>query len=463
MDEIIPDKIFDYLSKEKAEYADIRLLKNYDLRLGLRSYSSDVSENSSNQVIVRVLFDKGWGIASADISEDIFEKKLWEVAENALQQARASTSVSIREKKIELAETKVITDYFHHPIKNDLREISCAEMLALLKNLNDIVKKNLKDDFAWSETVIDYSITQSDFSNTEGTNIVEIVPNIDLTIYVVAKRFGYEVASDIIGGIGGFEILQSVNLENWANIVSERVKCMLHAKHAPLEVKTKKIPVIFDQCTASAFIHECVGHQVEADVILESGTILSKKLGCLVADEEVIVIDDPLFQSGYGSYKYDDEGVPANKTTIIERGRLNSLLHTRWTAKEFGHEPKGNAHGISHVSRSLMSNLYLEPVDWSFEEMIEDISLGIYVAGLQRGVAESFAGRFEIIPETAFLIKKKRIVSPIKNIRIRGFMLKALMSIDAIGKDFRLTPSSEKGFCIGNGAPSIRVQNLSIL
>lgn len=463
MGENIADKIFDYLIGEKVRYVDLRLLKNFDLRVGLRSYSSDISENSSNQVIIRVLYDKGWGIASADISDDIFGKKMWDVAEKALQQAKVSSSVSTRQTEIELAETKVINDHFRHPIEKDLRTMPTSETLDLLKSLNDIAKENLKNDFAWTETVIDYSIIQSDFSNTEGTNIIEIVPNIDLTLYIVAKRLGYEVASDIIGGTGGFEIFQNVNLENWANVISERAKYMLLAENPPLEVKTKKVPVIFDPCTAGAFIHECVGHQAEADVILESGSIFSKKLGCQVAEEEVTVIDDPLFLGGYGSYKYDDEGVSAKKTLIIENGRLNSLLHTRWTSKEFGHEPTGNAHGIFHVPRSLISNLYVKPVDWSLEEMVEDIDLGVYAVGLQRGVAESFAGRFEIIPETAFLITQRRILIPIKNIRIRGFMLKALTSIDAIGKDFRLTPSLEKGFCISNGAPHIRVQNLSIL
>ncbi len=463
MGENISEKIFDYLIGEKVKYADMRLLKSYELRAGLRSYSSDISENFSNQVVIRVLYDKGWGIASADISEDIFEKQMRNVAEKALQQARVSSSVSTRQKEIELAETKVIVERFCHPLKKDLRNISTSEILDLLKKLNDTAKENLKNNFAWTETVIDYSIKRSVFSNTEGTNIVEIVPNIDLTLYIVAKKFGYEVASNIVGGTGGFEILQNINLENLVHMVSERVKHMLHAQNAPLEVKTKKVPVIFDPCSAGAFIHECVGHQAEADVFLESGTIFSKKIGSQVADEEVIVVDDPLFQEGYGSYKYDDEGVSAKKTKIIENGRLNSLLHTRWTAKELGHEPTGNAHGIFHVSRSLMSNLYVEPVDWLLEEMIEEINLGVYALGLQRGVAESFSGRFEIIPETAFLIKKRKILTPIKGIRIRGYMLKALESIDAIGKDFKLTPSLEKGYCISNGAPHIRVQNLSIL
>ena len=105
--------------------------------------------------------------------------------------------------------------------------------------------------------------------------------------------------------------------------------------------------------------HEAVGHTIEADFVL-SGSAVSGKLGKKVASELVTLVDsgpavigDP---TAGGVVLVDDEGVPAERTVVIENGTLKSYLHDRETAALFGVAPTGNARAWVKVGRSGVSN-----------------------------------------------------------------------------------------------------------
>jgi predicted Zn-dependent protease len=67
---------------------------------------------------------------------------------------------------------------------------------------------------------------------------------------------------------------------------------------------------------------------------------LATKLGQKVATPLLSAVDDPLLETGpgkvplFGAYRVDDEGVPARRVSLIEKGVLKELLMTRTPRKE---------------------------------------------------------------------------------------------------------------------------------
>ncbi|MCP8308908.1 MAG: hypothetical protein H3Z54_09485, partial [archaeon] len=105
-------------------------------------------------------------------------------------------------------------------------------------------------------------------------------------------------------------------------------------------------------------------------------------------------------------------------------------------------------------------NVYIRPSDWSLEEIFEDTRNGIYLRGLVRAEVDTSDGKFELVPEIAYLVHDKQLKTPIKQLKIRDSIRNAIQKVDAIGKLATLRPNVEKGFCISEGGPHIRINDI---
>jgi len=99
-------------------------------------------------------------------------------------------------------------------------------------------------------------------------------------------------------------------------------------------------------------------------------------LGKEVSTEELTIIDASKEPGVLGSTMFDDEGVPTQNTTVIERGVLRSLLHNSMTAKLFNVSSTGNAGWISPTPRIVKVN----PGDYKEDELFEEVKKGIYIS-----------------------------------------------------------------------------------
>ena len=86
----------------------------------------------------------------------------------------------------------------------------------------------------------------------------------------------------------------------------------------------------------------------------------------------VTFYDDGTIDGAFGSFKYDDEGVPAKKTLLIKDGVVTGLMHNRETAQKFNAEPTGNARAEDFRVEPIirMRNTYMAPRDRTFEELL---------------------------------------------------------------------------------------------
>ncbi|HEC56576.1 MAG TPA: TldD/PmbA family protein, partial [Candidatus Syntrophoarchaeum butanivorans] len=150
-----------------------------------------------------------------------------------------------------------------------------------------------------------------------------------------------------------------------------------------------------------------------------------------------------------GYYPFDDEGVRSRRTAIIEDGILKSYLQTRSSAAELGMSPTANARAedYSQVPIARMSNILIEQGDFGFEELIEDIKMGIYAKGMRGGQVDTVGGNFQFTAEEAFLILDGELRESIRNLSLAGSTLEVLRKIDGLGKEV----TGSIGFCGKNG------------
>lgn len=110
-------------------------------------------------------------------------------------------------------------------------------------------------------------------------------------------------------------------------------------------------PVILKPKAAGVFFHEVFGHRAEGhrQKDADEGRTFTKMIGKQVMPTFISVIDDPTRDklAGHwlnGYYHYDDEGIPAQKVTLVDHGVLKSFLMGRSPIKGFD---KSNGHGRS--------------------------------------------------------------------------------------------------------------------
>jgi TldD protein len=258
-------------------------------------------------------------------------------------------------------------------------------------------------------------------------------------------------------GVSGFEIFKKHDAFELARKAGNTAVELLKAKTP----KAGTYPVILDQELAGVFIHEAVGHAVEADHVLEGNSILAGKIGDQIASPLINVYDDPSLHE-FGYYPFDDEGAASKRTTLIQNGVLKSFLHSRETAGILGGESRNSrAQGYSRpVIR--MSNTFIAPDGMKFNEMLSELKNGIYLLGSRGGQVNPGEGVFQFNAERGFIVENGELTTPLRDVSLSGNTLEILNNVEAVGNDLEMN----SGRCgkagqlvpVSDGAPHVLVR-----
>lgn len=240
---------------------------------------------------------------------------------------------------------------------------------------------------------------------------------------------GYESA----GIRGGFEIFENYKPEDIARKAAERALLMLDAKPAP----AGKFTVVLSGQAGGTMIHEAVGHGLEADLVQKGLSIYRGKIGQKVASDLITVIDDATIENNNGSFVVDDEGVPAQRTVLIQDGYLVGYMYDRLTSMKEGKESTGNGRrqSYAHVPIVRMTNTYIAPGKENPEDIILDTKKGILVVKMGGGEVNTVTGDFVFEIMEGYMIENGKITYPIRSATLIGNGPKALMDVDAVGWD----------------------------
>ena len=445
------------VQKFGAKYVEVRAQKLIKTMLTIKERTVEAAKQGiENGVALRVLVKDAWGFASVGT----FNKEtLYQAVADACKMAKAASSKI--KMPIKLADVKAVEDKVVVKPQKDPSKISIEDKIKLTTDISNAV---LSYDNRIKSCTIDYlDLTGTTcFLTNEGTYIQQDKLYVWSRILATAKEAEiFTYSREEIGSTSGYEIFDRETPE----IVGERV-----AKRAvkQLRAKTPKggtFPGVLGPNVVGVFVHEAFGHLAEADLTL-SGSVLLKQLGKKIASDVVTFYDDGTIKGAFGSFKYDDEGVPAHKTLLVKDGVVVGLMHNRETAKKFNTQPTGNARAENFRVEPIirMRNTFMEPRDYSFDELLEDIQFGYYLKSFRGGQA-NLNGVFQVGIQEAYEIVKGELGKPVRNASISGNTLETLLKVDAVGKDFELWPGrcgkGQTAF-VCDGGPHIRVKEVLV-
>jgi TldD protein len=413
----------------------------------------EIRETVSNFISgagIRALVGGSWGLSNTENLERINE-----ALETAITLARATNQKTPREK-IELAPIEKPRLKNLPEVRKRPGDVEIEEKLQMIKEIAEAAQQpeitSVSAAYMESEVRVEYM-------NSEGIEASYTLPRIGFSITAVAQENGnYQMARDSRFAVSGFELFTKYDALEIASKTADVARDLLRAK----SVKGGVMPVVLDPELAGVFIHEAVGHAVEADHVLEGNSVLEDRLNTQIASPLLTVYDDPSMHE-YGYYPFDDEGAQSRKTVLIERGVLKNYLHNRETAGKLGGTPC-NARAQGYAKPIIrMSNTYIEQGESSFEEMLEEVKNGVYLIGSRGGQVSPGEGVFQFNAERGYLIEGGELTTLLRDVSLSGTILETLKHITMVGCDLEM----HAGQCgkagqlvpVSDGSPHILVTN----
>ena len=251
--------------------------------------------------------------------------------------------------------------------------------------------------------------------------------------------------------------------------------CLKLVDAPPLRASEKEVVVVTDPHYNALKAHEIIGHPTELDRALKMETayagrswflrsLRNTQIGKQVASPLVTAYSDPGLP-GLGHYVYDDEGTPARKVVHIEKGVFTGFMNSRQTAAILGAEPNGSykATEASMVPLIRMSNTVFGAGAHDPDKIIAEVDRGYYLVGHRTpSIAES-RENFSISAQKVYEIRNGQLGQLYRGGGMTADTKDYLMKVDAVGRDFRLTPIPNCGKGqpmqtkrLGNGGPTMR-------
>jgi TldD protein len=451
------DRLTEALKRSKADYAEVRFERTRSSRVSFRGRRLEVAAESADAGgCVRVLFrGRGWGVASFTTLDDL---------PRMVQEADAMSRAVVLDEPIALAPAEPRVDEAVPGIDGDPSEVSLAQKRRFLEELNALM---LAASGRIADTQSGYydSCTEWFFANNEGTWLSQLRPEIGVSAQATAREGDtIERYHDSVGLRKGWRSVQGLEAM-FINAAAKAVELL----SAP-SVKGGTYPVVLDPRLAGVFVHEAFGHLSEADFVYENPQAREMMtLGRRFGSDIVTIGDDGSAAGLRGTLPYDDEGTPTRKTELIRNGILVGRLHSRETAAKMGEQPTGNARAISfrHPPIVRMTNTYIEGGSGSFDDLIADITLGVYALEMMGG--QTFLENFSFSAAYGHMIREGKVAEMVKDVVLAGNLFKSLQSIDRLAGDFRFNQmgggcgkGGQSPLPVTEGAPHVRFAELLV-
>lgn len=469
--------ILDLAKLKGAEYADIRIVRRQDEEVEVKNGKVEaLTRDEDFGFGIRILFQGAWGFAC---SSKVTRGEMGTVFGKALKIAKASSKV--KGKEVIFLSASPVVDKYKTPISIDPFDVAPEAKLDLLLKADEILRRNKKVKI--SEAFSGSYKMEKTFASTEGSYIEQEIIECGAGISATAIEGGeIQVRSypnSFRGNFAtrGYEWIEKLALSDQAERVAEEVSQLLSARPCPSKTTT----LILDSSQLALQIHESIGHPIELDRILGTeasyaGTsfLKAEMVGHFKYGSELVnIVADATYPGGLGTFGYDDEGTKAQRVPIISRGMLVNLLTSRDTAHLLKRESNGTmrADGWNRIPLIRMTNINLEPGEWTLEQMIADTEEGLFLTTNRSWSIDDKRINFQFGAEVGWEIKGGKLGEMVRNPTYTGITPKFWSSCDAIGDRDHWqmwgTPNCGKGepgqvAHVGHGAAPARFRNVQV-
>ena len=449
------EKVIDKALSNGADFADVFVED---------SYNSQIEFNSSKTKQSIVGKDFGAGIrvfygetAIYAYTNDLSEKSLLAAAA-AVSQALSGTD------KVNCLDLTKHSSENRHSVIIPNNTVPKQEKIEFLRKIDTASRK-------YSELITQVNLNllermqQIMIANSEGLWIEDKRNYSRIHVTAIASD-GREMQTSGIGpgSHGGFEFFHSLDPVELATNNARVAVTMLQADYAP----SGKYPVVIDNGFGGVIFHEACGHALETTSVEKGASVFNGKMGQQIATPLVTAIDDGTIVNAWGSLNIDDEGMPTQKTILIENGILKSYIVDKMGSIKTGYPRTGSGRKQSYkyAPASRMRNTFIANGSSKLEDMIASIDFGLYAKKMGGGSVLPGTGNFNFAVNEGYLIRQGKIAEPVRGATLIGNGAEVLLKISMIGDN--LTHS--QGMCgsvSGNvpanvGQPAIKVDEIIV-
>jgi len=461
-----------------CSYADVRWVRREQEEIRWRNgHLRGISRSRSEGYGIRVLVEGSWGFAATSSGS---REDLERAAREAVAIARASRSAG--GPPVQLAPQEPQHGFYATPVRKDPFDVPLTEKLNLLRDA-DRLMRSVGGPLRVTEGMVGARREKKVLATTEGTLVEQELVATGGGIQATAGRGGevqfrsYPNAHRGHWEAAGWEAVERMRLREHAERVAREANQLLDAPSCPEGVTT----VILDGRQMALQLHESCGHPVELDRVLGqeaayAGTSFlepSLQGHYRYGSEEVNITADATIPGGLGTFGWDDEGVPAQRVPLVVRGIFSGFLTSRETAPRLGQRSNGamRADGWNRIPLIRMTNINLQPGDWTLDEMIRDTTQGIYMEINRSWSIDDRRLNFQFGCEAAWEIKDGSRTRLLKNPTYTGITPEFWRNCDAVGDHDHWhmwgTPNCGKGqpgqvVSVGHGAAPARFHRVRV-
>jgi len=451
------DQILDLVGRyrDRVDFLAIRLEESEGTEILLRGGKVEtLSEGISLGGQVRACHRGGWGFASFNQLEDLAEQ---------IEGAILAAQLVGDDETLLAAIAPIQTRYSFAMVGSSPRDISLTQKKTLCAHYDEILQS--VDDRIATTSVRYNDITQHILLVTsEGTQIEQSWSDMELRLAATARNGEtVQTGRETNGSRQAFEDLE--NLDDQVRSAAQRAVAALDLP----PVRGNTYDVVIDPILTGLFVHEAFGHLSEADMTYENPDLLEvMTLGRRFGPDNLQIFDGAALEGHRGSYQYDDEGVPATTTQLIQNGVLVGRLHSRETAGKLDEQPTGNARCLSYHYPPLvrMTNTWIGRGNTPVADLFSGIKEGVYAKNWIGGMTNG--EMFTFTAGEAWMIREGELAEPVRDVTLSGNVFRTLADIEGIGNDFYWDESGgcgkggQSGLPVGCGGPSLRIRNVVV-
>lgn len=439
-----------------ARYADLRHQTSRVHSIEARNGKIERSLTGREAGVgVSVLVDGGWGFFSTNRPNDAS-------LENGIRQAVRMAKAAGRRARQEsgVAQAAAHEDRVVWAPRVAPADVGIEQKEEIVHGMHEAVKE-FSEVRSTTGTYGDRTIRQT-FYSSEGAHVETEMTRTVAQVHFIAKAEGRITSRRVrLGATQGFELFSDVDYRAKAREAAAVTVGMLRAPSAP----GGRMTVVTDPELTGVFTHEAVGHASEGDLVAAGESCLADKVGQSIGSSWVSIADDSTVQGGFGSFPYDDHGLPSRRRVLVEEGVLKGFLNDRVSGFRLKSASTGSARAESYAARPLvrMTNTFMQPGSMSFDELVEDVKDGVYAVGSRGGQVDTAKGSFQFSAQEAYRIRDGEVAEPLRDVSLTGFTLETLRNIDGASREFAW---GDPGYCgkgqwvpVGDGGPHLRIRD----
>jgi predicted Zn-dependent protease len=468
----LPDRVTRWTLRGVAELSE---------QLSVRRGVAEAPRRLRDEGVMVSVIDGGQGHAA---TSDVSEAGLKRAFDEAGRLARAAAGKSVFDARH--SPRPQGAGRYRSRVERSARDTDLADKLALLARVESSTRL---DERIVDATASLWSVaTDQLFLTSEGMRAEQRFEFMTPAVQVTARDGGVTQVRSSAGQYNGFcqqggmEVLQRADFEQDGVRVAREALELVAAPRCPSG--TMDLLLMPDQMMLQ--IHESIGHPLELDRILgdernfagTSFVTLDMFGSYRYGSERLNVSFDPTREHEFAGFAYDDDGSPAERRMLIERGILKhplggSLSQAR--ARTAGHDVGGvatsRACSWNRAPIDRMSNLNVEPGDATLDELIGSIDYGVVMHTNCSWSIDDSRNKFQFGCEYARVIRNGRLAEVVRNPNYRGISATFWRSLAQVGdaSTFKVmgTPFCGKGepsqvIRVGHASPACKFTNVDV-